>query len=143
MVPGVECLCRNGVLDGDVHRGRLALGLAVVHIEHVAIEGDVLIAAPFAGTVVDHDVAHRVSAEGILTVEHAGLTTAEAHVAHNHVVGIYLERLACNADAVAGSCLSGNGDIRSTHIDGRLQADDARNVEHHDAGAALFASPAE
>ena len=66
MVPSVERLGRDGVLNGHVHRWRLAVGFAVVHVEHVAIERDVLVASPFARTVVDHDVAYRITAEGIL-----------------------------------------------------------------------------
>ena len=48
MVPCVECLGRDGVLDGDVDGRFLLFWLAVVHIEHVAIEGDVLVESPFA-----------------------------------------------------------------------------------------------
>ena len=71
--------------------------------------------------MVNHDVAHGVATEGVLTVSDQRLAAAEAHVAHDDVVGLDLERLTGNDDTLAGSGLSGNGDIRSAHIDRRLQ----------------------
>ena len=56
---------------------------------------------------------------------------------------IDLERLTSNDDTFARCRLSGNRDIRSTNIDGRLQANDAADIEHHDTGTALFAGPTE
>ena len=112
-------------------------------VEHVAVERDVLVAAPFARAVVNHDVAHGVAAEGVLAVGYQRLTATEAHVAHDNVVCVHLERLTGNADTLTGSRLSGNSNIRSAHVDGRLQADDARHVEHHDSCTALLTSPAE
>ena len=143
MVPGIKCLCRDGVLNSDVHRRFLLLGFAVVHVEHVTVEGDVLVEAPLAGAMVNHDVPDGIATEGVLTVHDVGLTTTEAHVANNYVVGVNLERLTRDADALARGRLSGNGDVGGTDIDRRLQTNDARDIEHDDAGTTLFASPAE
>ena len=57
----------------------------------MTVEGDVLIQSPLAGTVIDHDISHGVTTEGVLAMPYQGLTTAEAHVTHNHVMGIHLE----------------------------------------------------
>ena len=62
---------------------------------------------------------------------------------HNDVVCIDLERLSGNADTVARSSLSGNGDIRCTNVDRRLQTNDTADVKHHDTGTTLFAGPTE
>ena len=143
VVPRVECLGRDSVLDSNVHGRLLALGLAIVQVEHVAIERDVLVESPLARAMVNHDVAHGVATERVLAVGHLRLAATEAHVAHDDVVRIHLERLASNDDAVAGSRLSGYSNIRSAHVDGRLQTDDTADVEHHDAGTTLLAGPAE
>ena len=118
VVPGVEGLGADGILDGDVDGRLLAVGLAVVHVEHVAIERDVLVQTPLARAVVNHDVSNGVAAEGVLAVGDQRLAAAEAHVAHDDVVGVDLERLTSDDDAVAGCRLSGNGDIGSADVDG-------------------------
>ena len=64
-------------------------------------------------------------------------------MAHDDVVSVDLEGLSCNDDAFARSCLSCNGDVWCTDIDGRLQTYDAADIEDDDACPALFACPAE
>ena len=124
VVPCVEGLCRDGVLNRYIDSWFLAVRLAVLHVEHVAIERDILVQSPFARTMVNHDVTHRVATKRVLTVGYQRLATTETHVTNDDIVGINLERLASNDDTIARSRLSCNSNIRSTHVDGRLQADD-------------------
>ena len=111
VVPCVECLCGDGVLNGDVDGGLLPLVLAVAEVEHVPVEGDVLVEPPLARAVVDHDVAHGIPSEGVLAVPDERFTPAEAHVAHDDVVGVHLEGFPCDDDSFARSGLPGNGDV--------------------------------
>ena len=143
MVPSIEGFGTDGILNRHVDGRLLTIGLAIVHIEHVAIERDIFIQTPLARTVVNHDVTHRIAAKRVLTVGYQRLTAAETHVTNNDVVRIYLERLPSNNHALARSRLPGYRDIRSTHIDGRLQADDTTDVEHHNTCTTLFTGPTE
>ena len=70
VVPRVKCLGRDGILDGHIDSRLLAIGLAVMHIEHVAIERDILVQSPLARTVVNHDISHGVATKGVLAVGH-------------------------------------------------------------------------
>ena len=143
MVPSIECLGRDGILDGYIHRWHLALWLTIVQIEHVTVERDVLIQTKLARAVVNHDVTNRITAERILTIPYMGITTAETHVANDDIMGINLERFTRNHHALTWSSLSGDGDIRSTDDDWSLQYNISRYVEDDDAGTTLFASPTE
>ena len=91
VIPRVEGLRTDGVLDSHIDSWLLAVGLAVLHIEHVAVEGDVLVESPLTRAVVNHDVTHGVATERVLTVRYQCLTTTETHVTDNDVVGVYLE----------------------------------------------------
>ena len=63
MVPSIESLGRDGILDGYIHRRHLALWLTIVQIEHVAVERDILIQTKLARAVVNHDVTYRITTE--------------------------------------------------------------------------------
>ena len=143
MVPSIECLGRDGILDGYIHRWHLAFWLTVVQIEHMAVERDILIQTKLARAVVNHDVTYRITTERILTIPYMGITTAETHVANDDIMGINLERFTRNHHALTRSCLSGDGDIRSTDNDWSLQYNISRYIEDNDAGTTLFASPTE
>ena len=91
VVPRVEGLRTDGVLDSHIDSWLLAVGLAVLHIEHVTVEGDVLVESPLTRAVVNHDITHGVASEGVLTIRHQRLATTEAHVADDDIMGVYLE----------------------------------------------------
>ena len=86
MVPSIECLGRDGILDGYIHRWHLAFWLTVVQIEHMAVERDILIQTKLARAVVNHDVTYRITTERILTIPYMGITTAETHVANDDIM---------------------------------------------------------
>ena len=73
-----------------------------------------------------------LSADLSLTPSDLGALAADAKAAS-----------AATADAVAGSCLSCYGYVRSAQNDRSLQVDDTAHVEHDDARTALLASPTE
>ena len=118
MIPCIKCLGGNGILDSHIDCRLLAVGFAVMHVEHMTIERDIFVQSPLARTMVNHNVSHRIATKGVLAVGNQRLATTETHVTHNDVVGIDLERLSGNADTVARSGLSSYGDIRCTNVDG-------------------------
>ncbi len=87
VVVRIEGFGENAVLYGDVYGTQLLLFRAVVRVEHVTIHRHVLVKTPAGGYVIDHDVAHRVTADGVVATAYVGLTTTEAHIADHNVMG--------------------------------------------------------
>ena len=57
----------------------------------MAIERDVLVQAPLARAVVNHNVTDRIASERVFTVPYVCVAAAEAHVSDDYVMGVDLE----------------------------------------------------
>ena len=109
-----------------------------------AVEREALVYAPAHRAVVYDDVLLVHSAESVaLVCIDVAVAHAEAEIAYYDVVGTYLKRIVGDADAVAGGCLSGYGDVAAVQLELRCEVDGSRHVEDYGALAALAAGPAE
>ena len=108
-----------------------------------AIDRQTFVDAPADRTMVDDDVVvvHRTEAVAFM-VGNIFIAQAETHITDDDVVAIQRNGIVGYADAVAGSRLSGNGDVA---FDGKgpLQMDSAGNVEDNGPETTPFASIAE
>ena len=66
--------------------------------------------------------------------------TTETHVTNDDIVRIDCKRLASDADAIAGGCLSSYGDVGSLDIDGCFQSNDTSDIEYHNSRASGLTS---
>src|ERR1051325_9487607 len=138
MVIDVERLGGNRILNGYIDRRKLEVFVATRRAIHVPIHGNVFVQTPRGGDVINHDVADRIAAERIVAVRGLGLAAAKTHVTDDHVVGIELDRVACDANAIARRGVTSDRDVRRADADRGFQSDDAGDIEHHDARSALF-----
>ena len=110
----------------------------------VVVERGTLVGAPTHGTMVDDDVAvmfetiHRIVAFLFDVSPHA-----RADETDNHVVGRHAEGVVFQANAVARSCLSGDGEVAVVDFQRLSQFDNAAHGKHDGARPFLADGPAE
>ena len=62
--------------------------------------------------MVDHHITVAASTESVsLMMRHLPVAKTETHETHNHIVGLNEKGIVGYTDSIAGSCLTGNGDI--------------------------------
>ena len=83
--------------------------------------------------MVDDDVGDRVSPQGV--VADLEVAAAEPQVADDDVVGVDVDALAPDADAVAGGGLAGEGEERVLDVQRAFERDQAGDAEDDDARA--------
>ena len=110
----------------------------------VVVERATLVGAPAQRTVVDDDVAVRlIGIHGVVAFLHDVGSHTRADKADDDVVGLYIERIVLQADAVARCGLSGDGQIAVAHLERLLQFDDAADGKDDGAGSLLVDGPAQ
>src|SRR5688572_29223131 len=88
--------------------------------------------------MIDHNIPNWVAANRIVPVAYPGASTAEAHVANNHVVRLQLDGVARDADSVSRRAAAVNGDVRCANADFFFEIDNSGDVKDHDARTACF-----
>ena len=113
----------------------------------VAIDGEALVDAPTHRAVVDDDVRLVEASESVPSVStihlHVLVAQTEAHVAHNHIVGLDLHGIVGHADAVAWSGLAGDGHVALADVERGFEVDGARHIEDDGLGSVLVQCPAQ
>src|SRR5204862_6720905 len=99
---------------------------------------NILIESPGAGTVIDDDIANRISAKCVVAIAHIHRAAPEAHVTDDDVVRFKFDGIARDANPIARRGLPRNRQIRRANDDAILEIDDARDVEDDNARAGRF-----
>ena len=94
--------------------------------------------------MVQDDIVLVASPDAVFTVTgiRSLISQAETKETDNHVVGTDIRRIILQADAIAGGCLAGNGQVSFFNLQLRLQLNDPGHIEYNRAGARLLNRPA-
>src|SRR5882724_4670546 len=89
--------------------------------------------------MVDDQIAHGIAAEGIIAIGRVHGSTAETHVPNNNIVCLEFDRIPGDANTVARSRVTRNGNIRSPDADAVFELNDSRDIEDDDSRTRSFA----
>jgi len=101
-----------------------------------AVERHALIHAPACRAVIDDDIIPVAAPQGIF-LGPKRVAQAKAQIAQDDVVGIDHNSAVRDADTVAGSALTGDGEIPIADLELALEPDGARDAKNHGALAFL------
>jgi hypothetical protein len=108
------------------------------------IDRQALINTPTHGTVVDDDVFGIHTTESVsFVICHILVAQSETNITDNDILARNGERIIGNANAIARSRLSCNGDIWSAEFQLTGKMDSSRHIEHNGTCTTLIASIAE
>ena len=116
MIITIKRFSKHRVLNCDVHSRQFSVSPICPAIVHMTIERHILIQSPTGRDMVYDNIAHAITTQGIVPEQYILFPTPETHMTDNNIMCIKQERSPCHTDTVSGSCLSGNGYIRGTHI---------------------------
>ena len=108
----------------------------------VVVERGAFVHRPAHRAVVEDDVGVVAAPDAVFLAGHL-VAQAEAHEADDHVVGVVLDAVVGQADAVARRRLAGDGDVALGDGQAALELDDAGHVEDDGPGAGLTEGVAE
>src|SRR5690606_40702671 len=89
--------------------------------------------------MVDHDISNGVTADCIVPSADISFSPTETHMADQHIMRVYPNRLPSHDYTIPGSRLPGNCNVRCTYNEWGLQTDDTGYIEDNDTRPALFA----
>src|SRR5690606_16816984 len=93
---------------------------------------------PAGRNVVNHNITDRITADSVITASDVGFPSTEAHMANQHVVRVYPDRLPSHNHAISRSGLAGNRDVRSPDDQRGLQANNTGDIKYDYTRASLF-----
>src|SRR5690554_2662934 len=78
VVPGIQGLRKNGVLDGNILGTQFKVGLTSTVVPHMSVKRHVFVKAPAGRNVVHHDITNSISSKRIVASSHPGVAPAKA-----------------------------------------------------------------
>ena len=130
MVAGIERFARNSPLNGDELSGVFNLRRSVERRTHVAVKRNILVHAPTGRTMVYDNMMERISANIVISLSAYRHTAANTYVADNNIISIDVQ-CSCNANTIAGSRLSRNGNVGMIDVQVLIDFDSSRYTENH------------
>src|SRR4051794_29984260 len=88
VVPGVETLREDRVLNGNIYGAEFLLGFTCAVIIHMPVHRHIFIQSPACRHMVNDDVPDRITANGIIPAAHIGFAATETHVPDDDVMCI-------------------------------------------------------
>src|SRR5690554_5702664 len=144
MIVGIQSLCNNAVLHGNINRWQLLRSTIRMTIgfrcPHISVKRKGFVQPPGSRYMIQNDVANGVTTYGVIPAQHIGLSSTQAQMANNYIVGFNIHCFPCNHHPVAGSGLTGDGDVGRPNNQRILKLNDPRYIENHNTGTTCFTS---
>src|SRR5690554_3017163 len=140
MIIRIQAFGKNTVLDRNVHGGKLFSFIVRAWFIHMSINGHILVKSPARRNVIDHDIADRVAANGIISSTDEGLSPSESHVPNNHVMGIDPDRLSGYTYPISRGCLAGNRNVWRPDNQRAFESDNSSYIKYNNSSSPLFQS---